>query len=168
MTKIHLLMPLGAAWLVMAGAGCGGPDAKAPNPTRPLDERRAVEIIIRGFHEEDDHPVPGRKVAIAEGKELEVDVGSDRRKYGVAYVTDNERQVLGNAIPAPNPQSDQLHLVRGLDDESESRILVLHDVDYKYDDQVGTEHEQTTITAELKLKRDVRDFLVRAHAEQWP
>ncbi len=32
----------------------------------------------------------------------------------------------------------------------------------------GTEHEATTITAENKLKRDVRDFIVRARTEKWP
>lgn len=147
--------------------GCGGPDAKAPNPTRPLDERRAIEIIIRGFRDEGDHPVPGRKVDIAEGKQLEIDVASEGRKFGVAYVTDNERLALGDVIPKPS-NDDQLHLVRGLEDESESRILVLHDVAYRYDDQVGTTHDQTTISAELKLNRDVRDFVVRAHAEKWP
>ena len=50
----------------------------------------------------------------------------------------------------------------------DARVLVVHDSDYLYDDHVGEGHEDTTVTAELKLRRDVRDFLVRAHAERWP
>jgi hypothetical protein len=63
---------------------------------------------------------------------------------------------------------DALQLVRGADNEADARILLLYDEDYLYDDHIGTEHEETTITAEKKLARDVRDFLVRAHSERWP
>jgi hypothetical protein len=36
------------------------------------------------------------------------------------------------------------------------------------DDLAGVSHSSTEIAAELKLARDVRDFLVKAKAEQWP
>jgi len=157
-----------AALLAAILVACGGPPPRTANPTRPLDERRAVEIIIRAFHDERDRPIPGRKVALAEGKMLEVDVGSEGHKYGVAYVTANERMALGSALPPRDPaMGDALQLVRG-ETETDARILILHDTEYLYDDQVGTEHEASTITAERKLARDVQDFLVRAHAEKWP
>ncbi len=159
----------GLAVLVSALAGCGTPPAKSANPTRSLDERRAVEIMIRAFHDEGDRPVPGRMVEIADGVKLELDVASEGRKYGVAYVTSNERATLGSSLPARNPSmGDALQLVRGLGDDADAKILILHDTEYQYDDQVGTSHQATTITAERKLARDVRDFLVRAHAERWP
>jgi hypothetical protein len=86
----------------------------------------------------------------------------------VSYVTLNEQQSLGNALPARSPDlGDALQLVRGTGDDADAKILILHDSDYRYDDQVGTGHEETTITAERKLARDVRDFLVRAHSERW-
>ncbi|HEV8549840.1 MAG TPA: hypothetical protein VGQ57_12445 [Polyangiaceae bacterium] len=148
---------------------CGSPPSRAPNPTRPLDERRAVEIILQAFHDERDLPVHGHPVLLSPGRPLEVDVLSQGKKYGVAYVTSNERVALGPALPAREASmGDALQLVSGVGDESDARILVLHDTDYAYDDQVGEEHEETTVTAELKLRRDVRDFLVRAHAEKWP
>jgi len=163
---------LGAALATLLAAplaGCGGEPAKSANPTRGLDERRAVQVIAQAFHDEHDAPIPGRPIAIAEGKKLEVDVMSDGRKYGVAYVTPNEQLALGNALPPrPEGMGDALQLVHGLGDEADARILVLYERDYLYDDQVGREHEETTITAERKLARDVRDFLVRAHAERWP
>jgi len=148
---------------------CGSPPPRAPNPTRPLDERRAVEIILQAFRDERDSPVHGHPVPLAPGKSLEVDVASQGKKYGVAYVTSNERAELGAALPGRDPgMGDALQLVSGVGDQGDARILVLHDADYVYDDQVGEEHEETTVTAELKLRRDVRDFLVRAHAEKWP
>jgi hypothetical protein len=139
------------------------------NPTRPLEERRAVELILNAFVEENDRGVTGRAIALAGGKLLQVDVGAVGKKYGVAYVSANERHSLGLAVPTVQPGTeDALHLIRGTQADTDSRILVLQDTDYMYDDQVGEEHEATVLTAEGKLDRDVRDFLVRAHAEKWP
>lgn len=155
--------------LVLASTGCASAPPHVPNPTRPLEERRAVEIILNAFFEENDRGVTGRTIALAGGKLLQVDVGAVGKRYGVAYVTANERHALGLAVPAPQPgMEDALHLIRGTQADADARILVLQDTDYLYDDQVGEEHEETVVTAESKLDRDVRDFLVRAHAEKWP
>lgn len=111
----------------------------------------------------------GHPITLAPGRSLEVDVLSEGKKYGVAYVTGNERAALGPVLPPREPSmGDALQLVSGLGEDGDARVLVLEDSDYEYDDQVGEEHEETTVTAELKLRRDVRDFLVRAHAEKWP
>ena len=124
---------------------------------------------MQAFHDEHDRPVPGRMVPIGNDKSIKVNVGSDGHKYGVAYVTPMEEQQLGSALPPrTTAMGDALQLVPGTGNESGAQILVLRSNDYLYDDQVGTEHTETTITAENKLTRDVRDFLVRAHAEHWP
>lgn len=159
-----------ALFAIAAGVGaCGTPPAKAPNPTRSIDERRAIEIIIRGFRDQGDKPVRGREVEIQEGKKLQIDVGSEGHLYGVAYVTSNDRAKLGNALPPRDASmGEALQLVRGTGDDREARILILQDTEYMYDDQVGTEHEATIITAENKLARDVRDFVLRAQADKWP
>jgi hypothetical protein len=158
--------PLG---LVVAIMGCESPPPHSANPTRPLDERRAVEIILTAFQEENDHGVTGRTVSLAAGKTLRVDVTAAGRRYGVAYVTANERRSLGLAVPLTEPgMEDALHLIRGAQRDADSRILLLQDTDYLYDDQVGDQHEETVLTAEGKLDRDVRDFVVRAHTEKWP
>jgi hypothetical protein len=159
------------AWLALAWAlaACGGPPPRAPNPSRPLDERRAIELIIQAFREEKDRPVPGNVVALTESKRIHVDVAASERKYGVAYVTATERLELGMALPEKDPSmGDALQLVSGLGEDADARVLVLRDSDYLYDDHVGDEREQPALTAELKLKRDVHDFIVRAHAERWP
>lgn len=165
--RASVILSLAAVWL--GPIGCGGPPPHAANPTRPLDERRAVQIIIQAFQEQRDQAAPGRSMEIADGKMLEIDVGSAGHKYGVAYVTAGERQMLGDALPRPQPGMEEaLQLVRGIGEEADAKILVLHDTNYLYDDQVGTSHEETVLTAERKLQRDVGDFLVRAHAEKWP
>ncbi|MEZ4232612.1 MAG: hypothetical protein R3B89_25775 [Polyangiaceae bacterium] len=166
--------PLGRRGLLtlIAGAtlalGCGGEPPRAPNKLRPLDERRAVRLIADVMRSEGDRPTNARRMQIQEGIEIEVDVGSAGHKYGVAYTNAAERSRIASALPQVDPGSDALVLVNGMGDESDARILVLRDDSYMYDDHVGTEHEETTITAENKLKRDVRDFLVRARAEKWP
>ncbi len=148
---------------------CGAPPPRQANPTRPLDEQRAIRVIIRAFHDQNDAPVPGREVQLPAGKALKIDVGSQGHKYGVAYLTASERIALGSALPPRDPaMGDALQLVRGTGPDSDARILVLYDEDYLHDDYVGVEHEETTITAERKLTRDVQDFLVRANAERWP
>ena len=153
---------------MLAAAACGSPPPRTANPTRPLDERRAMQIIVQAFRDEDDRPTATREIEVKKGKVLEVDVGSEGHLYGVAYVTAAERHTLGAAIPQPDPEMpDALHLVHGVGSEAEAKVLLLHDTNYLYDDQVGAEHEETTLTAERKLGRDVRDFLVRAHAEKW-
>jgi hypothetical protein len=160
------------AWLGLACAlvACGGPPPRAPNPTRPLDERRAIDVIIQAFRDEKDRPVPGNTVALTESKQIHIDVAAAERKYGVAYVTAAERLELGSALPEKDEtMGDALQLVSGLGDDGDARVLVLRDSDYLYDDHVaGDTHERPTLTAELKLKRDVHDFLVRAKVERWP
>lgn len=154
-----------AFWLT----ACGNPAPRQPNPTRPLAETRAVQVIISAFHEQNAQPVPGRKVELPDGTPLTIDVGSQGKKFGVAYITAAERGELGNALGPRDPsKGDALQLARGKGAEAEARILILYDEDYLYDDHIGTEHEETTITAERKLSRDVRDFLVQAKAQRWP
>ena len=157
----------------LAGAlfllACGAPPPRAPNPTRPLDERRAIEIILQAFQDERDVPVHGRPINLQPGRQLEVDVAAQGRKYGVAYVTSSEKTQLGLALPPRDPaRGDALQLMSGVGEDADAHVLVLHDTDYLYDDQVGEEHQETTVTAELKLRRDVRDFLVLAHSRKWP
>jgi hypothetical protein len=157
------------ALLITGAFGCATPQPRQPNPTRPLDEQRAIRVTIRAFHDQKDAPIPGRQVELATGKQLQIDVASQGHLYGVAYVTGSERIQLGSALPARDPaKGDALQLVRGTGTDSEARILLLYDEDYLYDDHIGSEREETTITAERKLTRDVRDFLVKAQAERWP
>ncbi|MCC6216614.1 MAG: hypothetical protein IT376_17265 [Polyangiaceae bacterium] len=158
------------AWaaLFVAGLGaCGGPDARPPNPTRPLDERTAIEVMRQGIADEGESPGPHRDVPVADGKLLRLDVTVAGKKIGIAYLTSNDRTSLGGAVPARKAGDDSLQVLPGSGDEQGARYLILRDVDYLQDDHVGTDHESTTITAEKKLQRDVRDFVVLARTQKW-
>jgi hypothetical protein len=108
-------------------------------------------------------------VSLPGEKPLVVDVTAAGHKWGIAYLTSRERHSLGAAVPLPaSGMEEALHLVRGTGNDFDSKILVLHDTNYLYDDEAGKEHQATILTAEAKLERDVRDFAIRAHAERWP
>jgi len=153
----------------LVSLACSGPPPRTVNPTRPLDERRAIEVIIEAFRDEHDRAVPGGDLTLSDTQSLHVDVNGQDRKYGVAYVTAGERIALGTTLPPRDPaMGDALQLVSGLGADGDARVLVLQDYDYMFDDHVSKAHEASSFTAELKLKRDVHDFLERAHKEKWP
>lgn len=162
-----LTAPLALALTLVAA--CGGAPPRTPNATRPLDERRAVPLIAKAFSDEEAKPSEPREIKLPTGKKLRVDVSSAGHKWGVAYVTAADLATLDpNADLPPRPQNGDLAVVQGSGPDADAVVLVLFADDYKYDDLVGEEHESTTITAENKLKRDVRDFIVQAKARKLP
>ncbi len=161
--------PAVALSAALVSFACGGLPPRVVNPTLPLDEHRATQLINEAFRADHEHPVQGRDLPLSETEALHVDVNAQNRKYGVAYVTGQERSLLGAMLPPRDPaMGDALQLVSGLGPDDNARVLVLEDSDYVFDDHVGGAHEASSLSAELKLKRDVHDFLVRAHAEKWP
>jgi hypothetical protein len=151
--------------LLLALAACGPGEAKAPNPTRPLDERRAIEVIRKAIAAEGGQPAAGRDAKLPAGKTIHVDVGVEGQKYGIAYVTADDLTELGDAIKPANKKDENLRVER-VDDE-ETRIVVLYQSNYIYDDLAGDTHEQTAITAEKALARDVQDFITYARRKAY-
>lgn len=163
------LRQLGAAGWMLGGllalfAACGSGEARAPNPTRPVDEHRALELIVRAVRSEGADPVPGRDEPIlGSDKVIHVDVGVRNKRYGIAFITPDKADSLGDALPPPNRKDEKLKLKRAGEDGG-AHVLLLYQQNYLYDDLSGDAHEQTTITAESTLTRDVRDFMVHARA----
>ena len=155
------------AALALAAAGCGPGEAKAPNPTRPLDERRAIEVIRRAVKNEGEGPDSGRDEPLtSNGKPLHIDVGVKGRAYGVAYITSEDAESLGTAIPTANKKDEKLKLVR-VGADGEIHVVLLYQQNYLYDDLTGDAHEKTTITAESALARDVQDFITHARSQKY-
>ncbi|EYF08566.1 hypothetical protein [Chondromyces apiculatus] len=153
--------------LSLGAIGCGPPPARAPNAVRLLDERRAIEVIRRAMTQEGTQPAPAREVKLlSTGAMVQVDVGVQGHDYGVVYVTQEDADKLGVAIPPANRQEEKLRLVRAGED-GETRLVLLYQTNYRYDDLVGEEHEQTTITAERQLTRDVQDFVTHARTRKF-
>ena len=171
--RVFLALALaGGASTAVCAAGCGPGEAKAPNPTRPLDERRAIEVIRRAIKAEGADPDAGRDEAIggggggSGGKTLHVDVGVQGHAYGVAYISSEDARDLGDAIPPPNKKDEKLKTV-ALGADRETHVVLLYAQNYVYDDLTGDAHEQTTITAESALARDVQDFVTHARSRKY-
>lgn len=152
----------------LALAACGGAPPKAPNPTRPIDERRALPLIAQALQDGGDTPNEGREITLPSGHKLHVDVSAKGRQYGIAYLTGADLAKLDMKQDLPPRNGSDLAIVQGSGPDSGAVILVLFDTDYQFDDLVGEQHEETTITAEKKLTRDVRDFVSAAHARKLP
>ncbi|AKT39173.1 hypothetical protein [Chondromyces crocatus] len=153
--------------LLLGALGCGPPPIRQPNAMRTLDERRALEVIQRAITQEGAQPAPGRDVTLlSTGATIHIDVGVRGRDYGVVYVTEEDAAKLGPAIPPANRQDEKLRLVRAGED-GEVRLVLLYQTNYRYDDLVGESHEQTTITAERQLTRDVQDFITHARTRKF-
>ncbi|MCU0655359.1 MAG: hypothetical protein MUF64_08745 [Polyangiaceae bacterium] len=164
-----LLLALGLS-LLAPGMGCSPPPARSANPTKPVPERRAHEIIGKAIRKKKMTPVEGNEISTQLGGKMRADVIVQERKWGVAFLTSND---LDQESAKPLPQKDPkrpsaLVVVDAVNKEDSGRkVLVLFERDYLYDDQVGDEHEQTLITAESAIERDVTDFLVQAGVQGW-
>ena len=147
-------------------SGCGNSTAKTPNPTRPLDERRALEVIRQAMIAEGAEPAASRDVTLVNGSVLHVDVSVQNKEFGIAYITVDDAQKLGKNIPPPNKKDERLRLARAGND-GEVRIVLLYQENYLYDDLAGEVHEQTAITCEKSLARDVQDFITHARTQKY-
>ncbi len=161
----HVVASVALAGLLVGA--CGGRQAKPKGPAQPLEERRALQVIADAIRDEGLQPTAGRTIPVGASRALQMDVGVASHRFGVAYTGQQERTALGAAL-APREFEGQLQLVSGIGEESGTRVLVLHYADYMLDDHLGTDYEASTITAERKLARDVRDFVVEAKENGWP
>jgi hypothetical protein len=166
-TVLRTILPIvAAAALGTVALGCGPEPVRAPNPTRTLNERRALEVIRRAVSQEGVQPAPARDVELRNGKPLRVDVSIEGHEYGIAYISDDDADKLGDSIKPPNGPDENLRLER-VGADSEVRIVLLYQSNYRYDDLAGETHELTTITAERTLTRDVRDFITHAKTKKF-
>jgi hypothetical protein len=144
-------------------AGCGTGEARAPNPTRPLDEQRAVEVIRRAMRAVGVEPAGPRDDQLAGRVEvMHIDVGVQGKLYGVAFITEQDAKELGGSV-TPNGRDEKLKVEST---QGGARVLLLFQQNYVYDDLVGEGHALTAITAENALARDVREFV--NHAKTHP
>ena len=80
--------------------------------------------------------------------------------------SEDDAKKLGDAIPSANRKDERLRLVRSGDD-GETRIVLLYQDNYLYDDLAGEGHSQTTISCERALTRDVQDFITHARTQKY-
>ncbi len=155
--------------MALAGvlAACSPEPAAAPHPKRPLAESRAIELIAKAVSDERLTPTTGRAIVMPRDRTLRTDVGVQGKQLAIAFITADERTQLGSAIPAYDVGSTALSLVRD-PSNTDTRILILHDLAYMTDEQEGDDREVTSVMVEHRLQRDVKDFLAAASRQGWP
>jgi hypothetical protein len=149
-------------------AACGSDPPKTPTIMRPIDEPHAVAIMARVFRQLGVEPARDRVIRFGpHGGQLTLDVAARDKRFGIAYVTWQEADALGDAIPKRRDPNAIL-VVRGTGDEEDVHAALLFAVDYMQDDLSGERHTTTSIAAEQRLELATRDVLRRAEHENWP
>lgn len=167
--SLRLLATLALGAATCSLLSCSPSPAREPNALRPIDEGRAIKLIAQTLHSQGLTPLPPRDVYLSDGVQVRLDVEIQARKLGVVYLTAADVEKLNNQPLATKPTNDDRLIIRnGWKADSDMRVVVLYASDYSYDDNVGQEREATAITAENKLERDVRDFVVIANKNHWP
>jgi hypothetical protein len=144
--------------------GCADEPAQAPHMMHPIPQDRARELIAQTFRQAGVAPEVDRFVHVGrDEKRVRLEVAAAGHKFGVAYLTAEDWEQAGDALP-PHSKTDSLVVATG---EGGTKILCLFASDYGEDDQTGDERRATTIAADRRLERDVRDFLHRAEEQSW-
>lgn len=161
-------LPLPALVLTLSLPGCGGEAPKAPNILRPIDEPHAVAIMARVFRDFGFDPVRNRVIAFGDNDgSLSLDVAAKDKRFGIAYITWQDADKLGDALPKRG-DPDAIIVVHGNGDDSDVHAALLFAADYMQDDLSGESHTSTSIAAEQKLELATKDILRRAQHENWP
>jgi hypothetical protein len=157
------------AALASAGSiGCGDGPPRAPTILRPLDEPHAVSVMAKVFRELGREPVRNRVIKFGPGDaELKLDVAAKDRRFGIAYITWQDADKLGDSLPKRR-DPDAIIVVRGNGDDDDVHAALLFAADYMQDDLAGESHTSTSIAAEQKLMLATKDILRRAEHENWP
>jgi hypothetical protein len=159
---------LGVLVVFAALPGCGSEPPKAPTIMRPIDEPHAVAIMASVFRQLGVEPVRDRMIRFGpRGGQLTLDVAARDKRFGIAYVTWQEGESLGDAIPQ-HRDPNAILVVRGTGDEEDVHAALLFAADYMQDDLSGERHTTTSIAAEQRLELATRDVLRRAEHENWP
>ncbi len=161
------LLSLAALWGA-PGVGCGGEPSRTPPVLRPIDEPHAVSVMARVFRELGLEPVRNRIIRFGPNDaELRLDVAAKEKRFGIAYITWQDADKLGDSLPRRR-DPDAIIVVRGNGDDDDVHAALLFAADYMQDDLSGEAHTATSIAAEKKLELATRDILRRAQHEGWP
>lgn len=166
-SKAPGLSAVAVTGIALFSPACSSPPPKQPNATRPLDQAEAIGHIAAAIRQEGESPAGARPIALPRGQQLIADVTLSGKRFAIAYVTVDERRQLGKSVPPHDVGSNALQLVRDVNNR-DTRVLVLHDLNYMTDEQSGEEREVSSVVVERRLERDVRDFVVEARRQGWP
>jgi len=150
-------------------AACGASQRPGPAPEdelRAIPESRAIEVVRETVRDETELSTAAGWEIDAGGARLPVDVRLGDGRYGVEWVSAQDRLDHGAILPEPAPDG-QLRILPGAGDDAAAQILILDARSYRFDpDRERVEHGSRGLAeAEGRLRRDVHDFLVYTGAE---
>ncbi len=155
-------VPIALSLLLLGYAACGGAsrDTHEAANLRTLTENRAIEIITEVLQEADIPLGSTWMVSITHDTELDVDIRLSNSNFGIEWISPQDREDLGTAVPGP-ASGGQLRIVPGIGDDEAAQIFVLEHSSFEYANE--REAVQAGVPgagdAEGRLRRDVRDFL---------
>lgn len=153
------------ALLVASIAGCGASsrsrDSTAEAQNRTLDETRALLLIEEVLMENGVSRNHAWAVPIHHGVELEVDVRLAQSRFGIEWMSPQDRADLGEQVPGPTATGN-LRIVPGFGEgHDDIQILILEHSTYDFVNE--REHVQGgragARETEERLRRDVLDFI---------
>jgi hypothetical protein len=160
MRLVHRIVTL----VLLTLPACAAEPPRPPHALHPIPEDRARQLIARTFRDAGIATEADRLVHVGkDDKQVRLEVAAVGRSFGVAYLTDKDWEQAGDALPARGAK-DSLVLATG---EGGTKILCLFASDYGEDDQSGDDRAASTIAADRRLARDVKDFLHRAEVQAW-
>jgi hypothetical protein len=153
---------------IVCTCACSGEPPRAPTILRPIDEPHAVSIMAKVFRDFGLEPVRNRIIKFGPNDlELRLDVAAKERRFGIAYITWQDADKLGDEMPKRR-DPDAIIVVRGNGEDDDVHAALLFAADYMQDDLAGEAHTATSIAAEQKLVLATKDILRRAEHENWP
>jgi hypothetical protein len=124
--------------------------------------------MARVFREFGIEPVRNRVITFGPNQAgLRLDVAARARRFGIAYITWQDADKLGEDLPKRR-DPDAIIVVRGNGDDDDVHAALIFAADYMQDDLSGEAHTATSIAAEQRLELATRDVLRRATVEGWP
>ena len=135
---------------------------------RPIDEPHAVVVMARVFREFGIEPVRNRLIKFGHDQtELRLDLAARDHRFGVAYITWQDVDKLGEDLPKRR-EPGAMVVVRGNGEDDDVHAVLLFAADYMQDDVSGDARTTANAAAEGKLEEATREVLRRAARESWP
>jgi hypothetical protein len=153
---------------LLATPGCGGAQRVASEPLRPLEESRAIEVVLEAFQQAGVQPELHRRIRLQGNRVMEIDVATAGHDHGVEFVQAQDRADYGDVLPRRrNP--DSLLTCVGVGADARVDVLLLDDREFLYtpDPEHSGPDRPTNIEVEDRLRRAVVDYLtyLRQHGQ---
>ena len=154
-------------WLFAGMMGCAhGPVTAAEMERRSFTEAEALGIVVGVLRDVGLAPERAWPVSIPGGVSLEADFRIEGSRFGVEWISPQDRSDIGDVLPGPN-EDGRLRVIAASSDDNEAQILLLEHSSYLHHSELAERGSGglSVREAENRLARDLRDFLTYAQGQ---